>query len=84
MRSSRRNNATTQVALLILINTAVIGNYSDVNVGVKVPGILARGTYNGTAVNPCCRTSAAAWQARIMAGIVVRCRTVWTVVAQAR
>ena len=36
--------------LLILINTAVIGNYSDVNVGVKVPGILARGTYNGTAV----------------------------------
>jgi hypothetical protein len=48
----KENNATNQVALLILVvNTAVIGNYSDVNVGVKVPGILAPGTYNGTQVN---------------------------------
>jgi hypothetical protein len=46
------NNATTQVALLILVvNTAVIGNYSEVNVGIKVPGILAPGMYNGTQVN---------------------------------
>lgn len=48
----KENNATNQLALLILIvNTAVIGNYSDVNVGVKVPGILAPGMYNGTQVN---------------------------------
>lgn len=37
--------------LTLVVNTAIIGNYSDVNVGVKVPGILAPGTYNGTAVN---------------------------------
>ena len=37
------NNATNQVALLVLVvNTAVIGNYSEVNVGIKVPGILTR------------------------------------------
>lgn len=46
------NNGTNQAALLVLIvNTAVIGNYSTVNVGVTVPGILAPGTYNGTSVN---------------------------------
>ena len=46
------NNATNQVALLILVvNTAVIGNYSEANVGVKVPGILSPGMYNGTQVN---------------------------------
>jgi hypothetical protein len=46
------NNATNQVALLILIvNTAVIGNYSEVNVGVKVPSILTPGIYNGTKVD---------------------------------
>lgn len=37
--------------LTLVVNTAIIGNYSDVNVGVKVPGIFAPGTYNGTAVN---------------------------------
>jgi hypothetical protein len=48
----KENKATTQVALLTLVvNMAIIGNYSDVNVGVKVPGILAPGTYNRTAVN---------------------------------
>lgn len=48
----QENNATTQAALLILlVNTAVIGNYSDVNVGVKVPGILAPGRYNNTEVD---------------------------------
>jgi hypothetical protein len=48
----KENNGTTQLALLILIvNTAVIGNYSGVNVGIKVPGILTPGTYNGTQVD---------------------------------
>jgi hypothetical protein len=39
----------------LIVNTAVIGNYSDVNIGVKAPDIFAPGTYSGTAVNllPC-------------------------------
>jgi hypothetical protein len=38
------NNAIDQVALLVfVVNTAVIGNYSEVNVGVKVPSILTPG-----------------------------------------
>jgi hypothetical protein len=46
------NNATNQYTLLtLLVNTAVIGNYTQPNVGVAVPGILNRGTYNGTSVN---------------------------------
>ena len=46
------NNATNQMTLLTLVvNTAVIGNYTKPNVGIAVPGILAAGTYNGTAVN---------------------------------
>ena len=46
------NNATNQMTLLtLLVNTAVIGNYTQPNVGVHVPGILANGTYNGTAVS---------------------------------
>lgn len=46
------NSAANQYTVLTLIvNTAVIGNYSTVNVGVSVPGILAKGTYNGTEVN---------------------------------
>jgi hypothetical protein len=48
----KTNNATNQMTLLtLLVNTAVIGNYTQPNVGVHVPGILANGTYNGTAVN---------------------------------
>ncbi|KAK4496052.1 hypothetical protein PRZ48_013321 [Zasmidium cellare] len=48
----KENNATTQQTLLtLLVNTAVIGNYTTPNVGVKVPGILAPGMVNGTAVN---------------------------------
>lgn len=48
----KQNNATNQMTLVtLLVNTAVIGNYTMPNVGVKVPGILAPGTYNGTAVN---------------------------------
>lgn len=48
----KENNATNQYTLLTLVvNTAVIGNYTQPNVGIKVPGILATGTFNGTTVN---------------------------------
>lgn len=49
----KENNATNQYTLLTLVvNTAVIGNYTQPNVGVSVPGILnPNGTYNGTKVN---------------------------------
>jgi len=48
----KTNNATTQYTLLtLLVNTAVIGNYTQPNVGVVVPGILTAGMFNGTAVN---------------------------------
>jgi len=48
----KNNTADNQYTLLtLLVNTAVIGNYTQPNVGVKVPGILAAGEYNGTAVN---------------------------------
>ncbi|KAF2165575.1 hypothetical protein M409DRAFT_55478 [Zasmidium cellare ATCC 36951] len=48
----KENNATTQQTLLtLLVNTAVIGNYTMPNVGVMVPGILAPGMVNGTEVN---------------------------------
>lgn len=46
------NNATNQYTLLTLVvNTAVIGNYTKPNVGIAVPGILSPGIYNGTQVN---------------------------------
>ena len=46
------NTAKNQYTLLtLLVNTAVIGNYTQPNVGVVVPGILAPGKYNGTDVN---------------------------------
>nr|OQO06862.1 hypothetical protein B0A51_17441 [Rachicladosporium sp. CCFEE 5018] len=39
------NNAANQQTLLtLLVNTAVIGNYTQPNVGIAVPGILANGT----------------------------------------
>ncbi|KAK2001482.1 hypothetical protein LX36DRAFT_678958 [Colletotrichum falcatum] len=48
----KNNTAENQYTLLtLLVNTAVIGNYTMPNVGVKVPGILAPGTYNGAEVN---------------------------------
>ncbi|KAF7719076.1 Uncharacterized protein PECH_000260 [Penicillium ucsense] len=49
----KENNATNQYTLLTLVvNTAVIGNYTQPNVGISVPGILnPNGTYNGTKVN---------------------------------
>lgn len=46
------NNGTNQATLLTLVvNTAVIGNYTQPNVGIAVPGILAAGKYNGTDVD---------------------------------
>ncbi|KAI0537885.1 hypothetical protein GGR58DRAFT_526945 [Xylaria digitata] len=46
------NTADNQATLLTLVvNTVVIGNYTEPNVGVKVSGILAPGQYNGTDVN---------------------------------
>ncbi|KAI9762769.1 MAG: hypothetical protein M4579_000121 [Chaenotheca gracillima] len=46
------NTAENQATLLTLVvNTAVIGNYTKPNVGIKVDGILAKGQYNGTDVN---------------------------------
>ncbi|KAL9621823.1 MAG: hypothetical protein Q9160_003796 [Pyrenula sp. 1 TL-2023] len=46
------NSAENQYALLIkLVNTVVIGNYTQPNKGVVVPGILAPGKVNGTDVN---------------------------------
>jgi hypothetical protein len=48
----KENNATNQYTLLTLVvNTAVIGNYTEPNVGIKVDGILAPGEFNGTEVN---------------------------------
>lgn len=48
----KENNATNQMTLLtLLVNTAVIGNYTKPNVGIKVDGILAPGKYNDTDVN---------------------------------
>lgn len=45
------SSATTQKTLLTaLVNTAVIGNYTQPNLNA-VPGILAPGTYNSTKVN---------------------------------
>jgi len=46
------NTAANQYTLLtLLVNTAVIGNYTKPNVGVMVPGILAPGMYMGKEVN---------------------------------
>ncbi|KAK6211360.1 hypothetical protein QIS74_10624 [Colletotrichum tabaci] len=48
----KNNTAENQYTLLnLLVNTVVIGNYTMPNVGVKVPGILASGTYKGAEVN---------------------------------
>jgi len=48
----KQNTPTNQYTLLtLLVNTAVIGNYTQPNVGVALPGILAPATYNGETVN---------------------------------
>jgi hypothetical protein len=42
------NTAENQLTLLtILVNTVVIGNYTQPNIGIRVPGILAPGVYDG-------------------------------------
>lgn len=46
------DTATNQYSLLVaLVNTVVIGNYTQPNVGISVPGILAPGSYMGEQVN---------------------------------
>jgi hypothetical protein len=46
------NNATNQLLhITMLVNTALIGNYTTPNVGVAVTGILNSGTFQGTPVN---------------------------------
>ncbi|KXJ97027.1 hypothetical protein Micbo1qcDRAFT_199767 [Microdochium bolleyi] len=48
----KNNTAANQATLLTLVvNTVVIGNYTQPNVGISVPGILAKGTFNGKDVN---------------------------------
>ncbi|OCK77456.1 hypothetical protein K432DRAFT_418620 [Lepidopterella palustris CBS 459.81] len=46
------NNATSQYTLLtLLVNTVVVGNYTEPNTVIMVPGILATGTFNGEAIS---------------------------------
>lgn len=46
------DTAANQYSLLVaLVNTVVIGNYTQPNVGIAVPGILAPGVYNGEKVD---------------------------------
>jgi len=48
----KNNTAANQATVLTLVvNTAIIGNYTMPNVGIAVPGILANGTVNGTMVS---------------------------------
>jgi hypothetical protein len=48
----KKDTPANQYTLLtLLVNTVVIGNYTQPNVGVALPGILAPATYNGEAVN---------------------------------
>ncbi|KAH7375472.1 hypothetical protein B0T11DRAFT_334822 [Plectosphaerella cucumerina] len=48
----KENTGENQYTLLtLLVNTVVIGNYSEVNTGVKVPGILAKGEFDGNEVD---------------------------------
>lgn len=45
------NTAANQYTLLqLVVNTVVIGNYTQPNVGVSVPGILAPATFGGESV----------------------------------
>jgi len=48
MNNTAANQATV---LTLVVNTAIIGNYTKPNVGIAVPGILANGTVNGTMVS---------------------------------
>lgn len=43
--------ANQQTLLTLVVNTAVIGNYTQPNVGIAVPGLLNPGVYDGQQVN---------------------------------
>ena len=43
--------ANQYMLLTLLVNTVVIGNYTQPNVGVALPGILAPAVYGGEQVN---------------------------------
>lgn len=48
----KQNTPANQYTLItLLVNAVVIGNYTQPNTGVAVPGILAPGTYGGESVN---------------------------------
>lgn len=48
----QNNTVENQMALLTLVvNTAVIGNYTQPNVGIQVPGILAPGVQDGVPID---------------------------------
>jgi len=48
----KNNTADNQYLLLTaLVNRVVIGNFSETTTNIKVPGILANGTFNGQDVN---------------------------------
>jgi hypothetical protein len=46
------NNITTQaIVLTLIVNTALIGNYTEPNLNITVPGILGPAEYEGQKVN---------------------------------
>lgn len=48
----KQDTAANQYSLLVaLVNTVVIGNYTQPNVGISVPGILTPTTYMGEKVD---------------------------------
>lgn len=48
----KENSTTNRYALLTLVvNTVVIGDYAKPNIGIVVPGIFAKGKYNGTNID---------------------------------
>lgn len=48
----KNNTPENQLTLLTLVvHTAIIGNYTQPNVGIKVPGLLSPTTINGTKVD---------------------------------
>jgi hypothetical protein len=56
------DNATNQVTLLVLaVNTAVIGNYLEVNVGVKASGIPSCCSLAVVLLRPTTASAASAW-----------------------
>jgi hypothetical protein len=46
------NNASTQLQFLtLLVNTALVGNYTQPNVGISVNGVLNPADFNGTQID---------------------------------